>query len=191
MGKCETPIPAKNGRVEDAARLMERVRARDAGAFEALYDQYHRLVYGVAFRVLADTGAAEDVTQAVFLKIWSDPRLFHDGNFAAWIARIARNRAYDVVRSRALHAQSELPESLPVDDAIEDTALAHINGERVRLALGQLPPEQRQPIELGFFGGITHEQIARTTGLPLGTVKTRIRSGLRRLRAVLQDTVTV
>jgi RNA polymerase sigma-70 factor (ECF subfamily) len=170
---------------------MERVRARDAGAFEALYDQYHRLVYGVAFRVLAEAAAAEDVTQAVFLKIWSDPALFRDGNFAAWIARIARNRAYDVVRSRALQAQSALPESLSVEDAVEETALAHINGERVRLALEQLPPEQREPIELGFFGGITQEQIARTTGLPLGTVKTRMRTGLRRLRNLLQETVTV
>lgn len=170
---------------------MERVRARDAGAFEGLYDQYHRLVYGVAFRVLSDAPAAEDVTQAVFLKVWSDPALFREGNFAAWIARIARNRAYDIVRSRALHVQTELPEAMPVEDAVEETALAHISGERVRAALSALPPEQRRPIELGFFGGVTHEQIARATGLPLGTVKTRIRTGLRRLRAVLQETVTV
>ena len=170
---------------------MERVRARDAGAFEALYDQYHRLVYGVAFRVLSDAGAAEDVTQAVFLKIWSDPGAFRDGNFGAWVARIARNRAYDIVRSRALHPQNELPESLPLQDAVEETALEHINGERVRLALAQLPAEQREPIEMGFFGGVTQEQIARSTGLPLGTVKTRIRSGLRRLRAALQETVAV
>jgi len=131
------------------------------------------------------------VTQSVFLKIWSDPTLFRDGNFAAWIARIARNRAYDVVRSRALQAQSELPESMPVEEAVEETALAHISGERVRVALAQLPLEQREPIELGFFGGITQEQIARTTGLPLGTIKTRIRTGLRRLRAALEETVTV
>lgn len=170
---------------------MDRVRARDAAAFEALYDQYHRLVYGVAFRVLSDTAAAEDVTQAVFLKIWSDPARFREGNFAAWIARIARNRAYDIVRGRALQAQNELPESMPVEEAVEETALANISGERVRVALAQLPPEQRDPIELGFFGGITHEQIAQTTGLPLGTVKTRIRTGLRRLRAVLQEVVTV
>jgi len=170
---------------------MERIRARDARAFEVLYDQYHRLVYGVAFRVLSDAASAEDVTQSVFLKIWSDPARFRDGNFGAWIARIARNRAYDILRSRALHAQDELPETLPVEDAVEETALANISGERVRLALEQLPPEQREPIELGFFGGITHEQIARNAGLPLGTIKTRIRSGLRRLRAALQETVTV
>ena len=177
--------------MEDAGRLMERVQARDADAFEALYDGYHRLVYGIALRVLSDPAAAEDVTQAVFLKVWSNPVLFHDGNFGAWIARVTRNRAFDVVRSRALRAESEFPESLPVDDVLEDRALARINGERVREALGQLPSEQRELIELGFFGGATHAQIAHQTGLPLGTIKTRIRSGLRKLRSALEGAVTV
>jgi RNA polymerase sigma-70 factor (ECF subfamily) len=170
---------------------MERVRARDADAFEALYDRYHRLVYGIALRVLSDPVAAEDVTQTVFLKIWSNPVLFRNGNFGAWIARVTRNRAFDVVRSRALHAESELPDSLPLDDVLEDRALERIDGERVRVALEQLPPEQREPIELGFFGGATQEQIARQTGLPLGTVKTRIRNGLRKLRNALEGAVTV
>jgi RNA polymerase sigma-70 factor (ECF subfamily) len=170
---------------------MERVRARDADAFEALYDRYHRLVYGIALRVLCDPIAAEDVTQTVFLKIWSNPVLFRNGNFGAWIARVTRNRAFDVVRSRALHAESELPDSLPLDDVLEDRALERIDGERVRVALEQLPPEQREPIELGFFGGATQEQIARQTGLPLGTVKTRIRNGLRKLRNALEGAVTV
>ena len=177
--------------MEEAGRLMERVRARDADAFELLYDQYHRLVYGLAMRVLADPAAAEDVTQAVFLKVWSEPRLFRGGNFGAWIARVARNRAFDVARSKAVRAENEFPESLPLDDAVEETTIARIDGERVRDALAQLPPEQREPIELGFFGGITHEQIARQTGLPLGTIKTRIRTGLRRLRNALEEAVTV
>ena len=177
--------------MEEAAGLMERVRARDAEAFELLYDRYHRLVYGLALRVLADPVAAEDVTQAVFLKLWSAPTLFRDGNFGAWIARVARNRAFDVLRSRAPASERALPEALPVDDALEDTALARIDAERVRSALAQLPPEQREPIELGFFGGVTQEQIARQTGLPLGTIKTRIRTGLRRLRSALEGVVTV
>ncbi len=175
----------------DAGLLMERVRARDADAFETLYDEYHRLVYGLALRVLSDQAAAEDVTQAVFLKIWTDPELFRGGNFAGWIARVARNRAYDVLRSRALHGESEFPESLPTDDALEDTALANVTAERVRDALAQLPDDQRGPIEMGFFGGVTHEQISRQTGLPLGTVKTRIRAGLRKLRHALEGAVTV
>lgn len=177
--------------MEDPGRLMERVRARDADAFEVLYDQYHRLVYGLSMRVLADAAAAEDVTQAVFLKVWSNPSLFRGGSFGAWIARVARNRALDLLRSRSRDAESEVPESLPTDDAIEETAIARIDGERVRAALAQLPSEQREPIEFGFFGGETQEQIARRTGLPIGTVKTRIRRGLRRLRNALEGVVAV
>lgn len=175
---------------QDAGLLMARVRSRDADAFEALYDEYHRLVYGVALRMLGDASAAEDVTQAVFLKVWSAPDLFRDGNFGAWIVRVARNRSLDILRSRASHQELELPESLPEADAMEDAAFARLDGERVREALGQLPEEQRQPIELGFFGGITHEEIARRTGIPLGTIKTRIRSGLRKLRTALDGVVT-
>jgi RNA polymerase sigma-70 factor (ECF subfamily) len=177
--------------VEDTGRLTERVRARDADAFEVLYDEYHRLVYGLAIRVLSDPLVAEDVTQAVFLKVWSSPTLFRGGNFAAWIARVTRNRAYDLLRSRAIRDEREIPESLPAEDAIEDTALANVTAERVRGALAQLPPEQRELIELGFFGGVTQEEIARQTGLPLGTIKTRIRTGLRRLRSALEGAVTV
>jgi RNA polymerase sigma-70 factor (ECF subfamily) len=169
---------------------MARVRARDAGAFEALYDTYHRLVYGVAFRMLGDAPTAEDVTQAVFLKIWSAPNLYQSGNFEGWIVRIARNRALDILRSKA-HGQSELPEQQPSEDDLEQTAFADLDAGLVRAAIAQLPPEQREPIKLGFFGGITHEQIAQRTGVPLGTVKTRIRAGLRKLRAALEGTVNV
>jgi len=189
--ECEATNTAKAGGVEDASRLMERVRARDADAFEALYDRYHRLVYGLALRVLSDPGAAEDVTQAVFLKIWDSPALFRGGNFGAWIARVTRNRAFDVVRSRSARAEGEFPESIPLDDTLEDTAIANVDGARVRDALARLPAEQREPIELGFFGGITHQEIARQIGLPLGTVKTRIRTGLRRLRNALEGAVSV
>ncbi|HLX25934.1 MAG TPA: sigma-70 family RNA polymerase sigma factor [Candidatus Cybelea sp.] len=176
--------------VTDANVLVARVKERDTGAFEALYDAHHRLVYGVAFRMLADRPAAEDVTQTVFLKLWNSPELFRGGNFAAWIVRVTRNRALDLIRSRATRNEGELPESLPEQEAIEDVAFARIDAERVRSALAMLPVEQREPIELGFFGGITHEEIARRSGTPLGTIKTRIRSGLRKLRDALDQAVT-
>jgi RNA polymerase sigma-70 factor (ECF subfamily) len=174
-------------RVEDANELMGRVRGGDAAAFEALYDGYHRLVYGLALRVLSDPGLAEDVTQAVFLKIWSSPEAFCAGNFSSWIARVTRNRAVDVLRTRSAHAESELPDTLPLDENPEDAILALADAAAVRNALARLPGDQREAIELGFFGGITHEGIARRTGLPLGTVKTRIRTGLRRLRDALGE----
>lgn len=158
-------------------------------AFEALYDAHQRLVYGVAMRMLEDAAAAEDVTQSVFMKVWNSPELFRGGNFAAWIVRITRNRSLDLLRSRSSRNESELPESLPEREAMEDLAFARIDAEAVRAALAALPPEQREPIELGFFGGITHEEIARRSGTPLGTVKTRIRSGLRKMRAALDEAV--
>lgn len=170
---------------------MARVRTRDADAFEALYDDHHRLVYGIAARMLGDATAAEDVTQAVFLKVWTSPELFRGGNFPAWIVRMTRNRALDVLRVRTAHPQSELPETLPEEETIEETAFANIDARVVREALAALPVEQREPIELGFFGGITHEEIAKRSGIPLGTIKTRIRMGLKKLRASLEGAVTV
>jgi len=118
--------------VEDASALVDRVKKRDAAAFEALYDTYHRLVYGIAVRMLGDQSSAEDLTQAVFLKLWTSPELFAGGNFGAWIARVARNRALDVIRSRASHAQSEFPETIPDDARVEDRAFARIDAEAVR-----------------------------------------------------------
>jgi RNA polymerase sigma-70 factor (ECF subfamily) len=168
---------------------MARVSDRDVAAFETIYDAYHRLVYGIAVKMLGEPMAAEDLTQAVFLKVWSSPGSFAGGNFGAWIARVARNRALDVLRSRALHAEGELPLDVPVDGEFDEAVLARLEGDRVRDALATLPEEQRAPIELGFFGGITHEEIARRTATPLGTVKTRIRSGLRKLRSALETSV--
>lgn len=176
---------------QDPGLLMARVRARDADAFEALYDAYHRLVYRVALRMVGDAHTAEDVTQAVFMKVWSAPELFRGGNVAAWIVRIARNRALDVLRSRNARPESELPCTLVDTEAIEDVAFARLDASLVRTALAALPAEQRDAIELGFFGGITHEEIAKRSGTPLGTVKTRIRMGLRKLRVALDGAVTV
>jgi RNA polymerase sigma-70 factor (ECF subfamily) len=130
--------------------------------------------------------AAEDLTQAVFLKLWSAPEAFQAGNFGAWIARVARNRALDTLRSRALRVESDMPTDVPLDGSLDDTVFAKLDADLVRSALAALPDEQRAPIELGFFGGVTHEEIARRTATPLGTVKTRIRAGLRKLRVQLE-----
>lgn len=175
---------------DGADALMARVRERDQDAFESIYDLHHRLVYGVAARILSDATAAEDVTQSVFLKVWNSPGSYRGGSFAAWIVRVTRNRALDVLRGRATRRETELPESLPEDESMEEAAAARFDAERVRRALTTLPDEQRKAIELGFFGGVTHEEIARSTGTPLGTVKTRIRSGLQKLRAALDGAIT-
>lgn len=169
---------------------MERVRARDVDAFEQLYDGYHRLVFGIALRMTNDATMAEDVTQSVFLKLWSAPDAYRDGNFPAWLSRVARNRVLDLLRSRAAKPAGEIPADLPAERSLDDDVFARIDAQRVRSALRGLSEEQRVPIELGFFGGITHEEIARQTGVPLGTIKTRIRAGLRRLRDTLNEATT-
>lgn len=171
---------------------MERVRARDVTAFEALYDGYHRLVFGIALRMLGDPPLAEDITQAVFLKLWTAPDTFHGGSFAAWVSRVTRNRALDALRARAARPEAELPcGDMPLEGRFDDEVAARLDGARVREALAALPADQRTLIELGFFGGITHQELARRTGTPLGTVKTRIRTGLRSLRKALGGEVTL
>ncbi len=162
----------------------------DRLAFETLYDRYYLLVYGLALRVLSDPSLAEDVTQTVFLKIWSAPEAYREGNFTAWIARVARNQALDVLRTMNMRAETEMPAAMPAEDALEEEALARIEVRSLKEALSRLPDAQREVIELGFFGGITHEEIARRLDLPLGTVKTRIRTGLRRLRGSLDTVAT-
>lgn len=168
---------------------MARVRERDVTAFEAVYDGFHRLVYGIALKMLGDPSAAEDLAQAVFLKVWSSPEAFGGGNFGAWIARVTRNRALDVLRSRATRPETEMPADIPLEGSLDESVFARLDGERVRSALAALPDEQRRPIELGFFGGMTHDEIARRSELPLGTVKTRIRAGLKKLRVSLEGSV--
>jgi RNA polymerase sigma-70 factor (ECF subfamily) len=176
--------------VEAGARLMERVRARDVAAFEQLYDGYHRLVFGIALRMTSNAAIAEDVTQSIFLKLWSAPEAFREGNFSAWLSRVTRNRTLDAVRRSANRPTAEIPVDLPSEGSIEDAVFDRIDAQRVRGALSALDDDQRTPIELGFFGGITHEEIARRTGIPLGTIKTRIRTGLRRMRESLSEAVS-
>jgi RNA polymerase sigma-70 factor, ECF subfamily len=176
--------------MDPGVRLMERVRARDVSAFESLYDAYHRLVFGIGLRMLGDPSIAEDLTQTVFMKIWTAPEAFRGGSFVAWVSRVARNRALDLLRSRAVHPESEFPADLPLEGALDDDVLAGLDAQRVRDALAALPSEQRGLIELGFFGGVTHQELARRTETPLGTVKTRIRTGLRRLRETLGEGVS-
>lgn len=168
------------------ARIRER---RDRRAFETLYDNFKSVVYGVAIRMLGERTAAEDVVQSVFLTVWSRPDAFREGNVGAWLARVARNRCLDILRSRSARSEGELPVEIVDAGSIDDTVFARLDGDRVRAALMALPQEQRTLVEMGFFDGITHAQIAERTGIPLGTIKSRIRAGLRQLRAQLEGLV--
>lgn len=165
------------------ATLIARVRAGDENAMADVYDRYSGIVYAVALRVLGNTSSAEDVMQEVFLQFWRNPQAFDAdrGKLAPWLAVIARNRSIDVLRKRPMEDDiDEEPVSTGVN--LEDEAAERQVMSKVRGVLGQLPQDQRRLLEMAFFEGMTHSEIAGKTGEPLGTVKTRIRSGLQALR---------
>ncbi|HEY6235251.1 MAG TPA: sigma-70 family RNA polymerase sigma factor, partial [Candidatus Elarobacter sp.] len=166
----------------EADALVRRVADRDVEAFEALYEAYHRLVFGIGLRLLGDDASAEDLTQGVFLKVWVNPAAFKGGSLASWVSRVARNAGLDVIRQRSTRNETAIPADLPLDGTLEDTVFTNLDAGRVRNALMRLPASERVPIEMGFFGGMTYHCVATETGIPLGTVKTRIRTGLHRLR---------
>lgn len=165
---------------------VARLRTGDENAMQVLYDRYAPVVYAVALRVLADTGAAEDVLQEVFLQLWRKPQSFDAsrGSMAGWLAVIARHRAVDHLRKR--RPTTDISEIVVAVDAdLEGAAERHQALEKVRKALGTMAAEQRSALEMAFFEGLTHVEIAERTGTPLGTVKTRIRAGLGALRKAL------
>ncbi len=168
---------------KDDAALIARMRAGDQSAMGHLYDRYSGVVYGVALRVLANTTAAEDVVQEIFLQLWRKPDSFdaERGKLGPWLAVIARNRAIDHLRKRPLEDDiDDLPISTGVD--LESDSAQKLAIEKIRGVLAQLPQDQRSLLEMAFFEGMTHSEIAGKTGEPLGTVKTRIRAGLLALR---------
>jgi RNA polymerase sigma-70 factor (ECF subfamily) len=175
----------------DDAALIERVRRGDADAFAQLYDRHAALVFGVARRMLGNATQAEDVAQSVFLQIWSRPASFQGGNFAAWVATVARNASIDVLRSAAVRTREpEMPTDLPALIDIDDEVFERVRAAAVGDALRTLPPDQREAIERAFFDGLSYREVAEKLGAPLGTIKSRIRAGLRRLMDVLGEVQT-
>jgi RNA polymerase sigma-70 factor (ECF subfamily) len=178
-----TPIDKNRSDAADEMRLIARIRAGDQQAMSELYDRYSKVVYSVALRILQDTGAAEDVLQDIFLQLWRKPEAFDSsrGSLAAWLAVIARHRAIDRVRQRRPEVDIEDCVIAGGPDLRDETERALVV-EKVRGVLQQMSPEQRTALEMAFFQGLTHTEIAEKTGQPLGTIKTRIRSGLQTLR---------
>src|SRR5207302_8358013 len=163
--------------------LIAKVGAGDEAAMAQLYDRYSSVVYAVALRVLTDTGAAEDVLQEVFMQLWRNPGLFDSsrGNLGPWLAVISRNRAIDALRRR--RPESDIADVIvSVEPDMADEAERARAMEKVRGALGTMPAAQRMVLEMAYFEGLTHTEIAAKTGEPLGTIKTRIRAGLLSLR---------
>ncbi len=175
-------IPATPSGDEDAA-LLARVQNGNEQAMAVIYDRYSRIVYSVALRVLRDPASAEDILQEIFLQIWRNPAGFVSarGSLGGWLAVVTRNRSIDALRRRRPSDSVEdvvLSSNFNLAEDSERTLMI----EKARRVIHLLPPEQRKTLEMAFFDGLTHAEIAEMTGDPLGTVKTRIRSALTALR---------
>jgi len=168
--------------------LLALVQRGDEAAMASLFDRYSKIVYSVALRVLRDPALAEDILQEIFMQIWRKPESFTAtrGSLGGWLAVVSRNRAIDVLRrKKPTDSVDDIVLSSPYN--LADEGERNIMIEKARTAMHLLPTEQRKTLEMAFFDGLTHSEIAEMTGDPLGTVKTRIRSALLSLRKAFQS----
>jgi RNA polymerase sigma-70 factor, ECF subfamily len=187
----------------DDLALLQRIVARDERAIAELYDRHSRLVFSVIRRMLRTESDAEDVLQETFVRVWSRAETYDHslGSPATWLTRIARNRAVDRLRAQRARADVDGVPPDTKDPAEIRTAVAAVSDRpdvrveslavstALRGAVARLPETQRVLIEAAYFEGYTHHELAERLGVPLGTVKTRIRAGLTALRAQLEQTV--
>jgi RNA polymerase sigma-70 factor (ECF subfamily) len=175
--------------------LMPLVGRHDPEAFEVLYDRHGGAAYSLAYRIVGDRAAAEEVTQEAFISVWRSGARFDAarGSVRSWLLSVVRNRAIDFLRSRAGKApkltfdDDAVLEQRPAQERTEDEALQRETAAEIQGALGKLPGEQSKVIELAYFGGFSHSEISRILGLPMGTVKGRMRLGLEKIRGELAE----
>ncbi len=194
MRRVEDPLPP----VETSdAELVHRVSLGDTAALEALYTRYARVVYSFAMRIVMDPMLAEEVLQEVFVRTWRQADRFQRsrGNFASWLLSITHNLAIDEIRKRQRRPQKS--DSVDVTDAlfglvdeatnVEEADQATELRVRIQVAMLTLPDAQREAIELAFFSGLSQREISARLDIPLGTIKTRMRLGLKKLRQELES----
>jgi RNA polymerase sigma-70 factor (ECF subfamily) len=175
--------------------LMPLIGEKDPEAFEVFYDRHGGVAYSLAYRIVGEKTAAEDVTQEAFISLWRSGARFDStrGSVRSWMLSIVRNRAIDALRSKAGKApkltfdDEAILEQRPAEELTEEEALRRETADEVRGAIGQLPTDQSRVIELAYFGGFSHSEIAQMLGVPLGTVKGRMRLGLEKIRGELAE----
>jgi RNA polymerase sigma-70 factor (ECF subfamily) len=175
--------------------LMPLVGRKDPEAFEVLFDRHGGAAFSLAYRIVGDRAAAEEVTQEAFISVWRSGARFDAvrGSVRSWLLSIVRNRAIDFLRSRAGKApklnfdDDSALEQRPAAERTEEEALRRETAGEVRGAIGKLPSEQSKVIELAYFGGFSHSEIAGILELPMGTVKGRMRLGLEKIRGELAE----
>jgi RNA polymerase sigma-70 factor (ECF subfamily) len=180
------PEPAQDSDI----LLLKAIAARDEGALAQLYDRYDRILFGLLMRILNNREEAEDVLQETFIQVWRKAADFDEtrGRPFTWLVTLARSRAIDRLRTLASRERVAEARAREVSEEISDAATDALKSEQRGLvsdALAKLPDEQKRPIMLAYFDGLTQSEIATRLGAPLGTVKTRMRTGMIRLRELL------
>ena len=180
----------------DDADLIARIAQAQTKAFDRLYERYNRLVFSVAIAILGDQSAAEEATLDVFVQVWKKASTYRadHGQVRTWLTAITRHHAIDILRWRKARPDAEgvswdettLQDRLVTRDT-EEVAELTFQRERVQEALAQLPEDQREALKLAYFNGYSHSQIADVLKQPLGTIKTRIRLGMQKLRQLLEQ----
>lgn len=187
--------PRESSQVSPDATLVHRFLQRDVSAFEELYDRHSRIVYALVLRILQQASTAEEVVQDIFLQLWRNAAQYDGsrGPFVPWLLTLARNRALDQLRLKSERQRrcedqtEELPPVTTVPD-FEGSLDEKRRARRVRELMASLNPQQKRAIELAYFEGLSHSEIANALKEPLGTVKSWIRNGLLRLREGLRAT---
>ena len=180
----------------DDERLIRLIVQSQEQALAQLYDRYHRLIFSLALAIVNDRATAEEITLDVFMRVWQKAGTYRadQAKVSTWLTHIARHHAIDVLRRRAARvdqfavhwedATSNLESSAPDP---QDSAERSLRRERIQAALDQLPPEQKEALHMAYFGGYTQSQIAEVLKQPLGTIKTRLRLALQKLREFLHE----
>ena len=188
--KAEGLVPSRDA-AEDAA-LLDRIAAGDPDALGELYDRYGRVVFGVLYRLLGVPEAAEEVAQDAFHAVWRRAATYRAdrGAVRTWLLAIARNAAIDWRRTKGkrIEREADIDEAaeLVEETRVDDRVIADLRAERVRAAVAELPEEQRTVLTLAFWSGLSQAEISERTGAPLGTVKSRVRLGMTKLRVRLR-----
>jgi RNA polymerase sigma-70 factor, ECF subfamily len=190
----DPPDPTTDPRAADA-RLLGRIRDRDERALEELYARYSGPLYSLACQVTGAERFAQEVVQDVFVAVWREAGRFDParGSLGPWLYSLARHKAIDLVRREQTHRKRLADVDLELETAADDVdrdAWRNLRRQKVREAITRLPDAQRVAVEMAFFAGLTHVEVAARLEIPLGTAKTRIRVGLLRLRDVLGDSVS-
>jgi RNA polymerase sigma-70 factor (ECF subfamily) len=186
----ESLVPPIDERRAEEAALLVRIREKDERAIEALYARYSGPLYSLAYQVTGTDRFAQDVVQETFVAVWKDAARFDPsrGAVSSWLFALARHKAIDLVRKEAnvrKHTADVDLELREADDDVDQEAWLRVRRDAVHAAIEQLPEAQRTALELAFFAGLTHVEVAERLDIPLGTAKTRIRTALLKLRDIL------